>query len=191
MQRVLFKAIESWIIVQDDEAAARIIQDKALSRHISGVVTVDGNKHTLGSLTVGFGGRRPGSRDNRYPDVQVALQIKYRLLKIDLESMQRQVSEFDQKRRDEEQRTRQSTRMADLGALIESSEREVEEMEGALSVQAERATVAHRWVANRREGQRREANRREGQRSEASRREEKYRAKRLMLTEHTIPSSAS
>lgn len=147
MQKVLLKALESWVIVQGDEAAARIIQDRALSRHINGVVTMDGNKHTLGSLTVGFGGRRPGGRDNVHPEIQVALQIKYRRLKSALEDIQGQLSVFERERREEEDCTRQSSRMADLDSLLVASERAVGEMEVALSAQSERAASAHRWTA--------------------------------------------
>ena len=147
MQKVLLKALESWVIVQGDEAAARIIQDRALSRHINGVVTMDGNKHTLGSLTVGFGGRRPGGRDNVHPEIQVALQIKYRRLKSALEDIQGQLSVFERERSEKEDRTRQFSRMADLDSLLVASERAVGEMEVALSAQSERAASAHRWTA--------------------------------------------
>jgi hypothetical protein len=147
MQKVLLKALESWIIVQGDDAATRIIQDRALSRHINGVVTMDGNKHTLGSLTVGFGGRRLSGRENGYPEVQVALQIKYRRLKSALESLEGQLSVFDSNRREEDERTWQSSRMADLDSLLVTSERAVEEMEISLSTQSEKAALAHRWAA--------------------------------------------
>ena len=147
MQKVLLKALESWVIVQGDEAAARIIQDRALSRHINGVVTMDGNKHTLGSLTVGFGGRRPGGRDNVHPEIQVALQIKYRRLKSALEDIQGHLSVFERERSEKEDRTRQFSRMADLDSLLVASERAVGEMEVALSAQSERAASAHRWTA--------------------------------------------
>jgi hypothetical protein len=147
MQKVLLKALESWIIVQGDEAATRIIQDRALSRHINGVVTMDGNKYTLGSLTVGFGGSRLGGPDSGYPEVQVALQIKYRSLKSALESLEGELSVFDSSRIENEERTRQSSRMADLASLLVTSERAVEEIELSLSAQSKRAALAHRWAA--------------------------------------------
>mmetsp|Transcript_609 Transcript_609/g.698 ORF Transcript_609/g.698 Transcript_609/m.698 type:complete len:644 (-) Transcript_609:505-2436(-) len=72
-----------WLIVDNDETASTIISNKAYAAVINGCVTLTGNKHTVGSLTVGNntnGSSLSGKRTGNFPS-QLELQIQYSELK--------------------------------------------------------------------------------------------------------------
>ena len=143
MQRVLMKAVENWIIVRNDHDAGRIIQDKILSKHITGCVTLGGSKHRLGTLTTASKDSYCSQAKNRL-DLPIDTQIKYRHLTSAYLKLKSRVNAFYRQKMELEDSERQSNRLQELQSLLVITEKNIIELTRSLKVQIEKAAEAHR-----------------------------------------------
>ena len=143
MQRVLMKAVENWIIVGNDHDAGRIIQDKILSIHITGCVTLGGSKHRLGTLTTASKSSYHSQAKNRL-DLPIDTQIKYRHLTSAYLKLKSRANAFYRQKIELEESERQSKRLQVLQPLLVITEKNIIELTKSLKLQIEKAAEAHR-----------------------------------------------
>lgn len=143
MQRVLMRAVENWIIVDNDHNAGRIIQDKKLSRHITGCVTLDGNKHRLGTLTTASKSSY-NSHANSGIELPIDAQIKYRHLKSEYLKVKSELNAHKRGIMESEESDRRSKRLQVLYHLLAVSGESISQLTESLKFQMEQAADAHR-----------------------------------------------
>ena len=146
LSQALFKAVERWVIVDSEKSAALIIGDTALSRHIQGCVTLDGDKHSLGSLVVGNNYRAHAGASRH--ELQVERQMRYRQLNDRYNTIKRMVLDWDAERRAEAQDKERSQLLSALQVRSVAVSSSIETLIEAVKDQSERATAAHKYVLN-------------------------------------------
>ena len=143
MQKVLMRAVENWIIVDNDFNAGRIIQDKKLSRHITGCVTLDGNKHRLGTLTTASKSSY-NSQAKSGIELPIDAQIKYRHLTSEYLKLKSKLNSHKREIMESEESDRRSKRLQVLYPLLAVSEENISQLTESLKFQMEQAADAHR-----------------------------------------------
>lgn len=143
MQRVLMRAVENWIIVDNDHNAGRIIQDKKLSRHITGCVTLDGNKHRLGTLTTASKSSY-NSQAKSGIELPIDAQIMYRHLTSEYLKLMSKSYAHKREIMESEESDRRSKRLQALYPLLVVSEENISQLTESLKFQMEQAADAHR-----------------------------------------------
>ena len=144
LSKALYKAVERWVIVDCDKSAALIIGDTALYRHLQGCVTLDGDKHTLGSLVVGNIYRAHAGASRH--ELQVERQMRYRKLNERHNTITRTIYDWDVARRAEEQEIKRSHLLSALQHRLVTASTSIEPLQEAVRVQSDRAAAAHKYV---------------------------------------------
>lgn len=143
MQKVLMRAVENWIIVDNDFNAGRIIQDKKLSRYITGCVTLDGNKHRLGTLTTASKSSY-NSQAKSGIELPIDAQIKYRHLTSEYLKLKSKLNAHEREIMESEESDRRYKRLQVLYPLLAVSEENISQLTESLKFQMEQAADAHR-----------------------------------------------
>jgi hypothetical protein len=143
MQKVLMRAVENWIIVDNDLNAGLIIQDKKLSRHITGCVTLDGNKHRLGTLTTASKSSY-NSQAKSGIELPIDAQIKYRHLTSEYLKLKCKLNAHKREMMESELSDRRSERLQVLYPLLAVSVENISQLTESLKFQMEQAADAHR-----------------------------------------------
>ena len=131
------------MIVDSDETASQIISNKALSRSISGCVTLSGNKHTVGSLSVGKS-TEPASMENKTPQLPLEIQVTYKKMRLKYQSISNDLQLLLAKRRKDERYAEQSVIMKNYGSQLIVIDGDISDILSSLVSQDQIAEQAHR-----------------------------------------------
>ena len=154
--KVLYKCLENWIIVEDDETANQIINNKNLARNISGCVTLDGTKHTLGSIIIGNNNNAITNTDtnnnnnnnkshqNNPNMLQLEHQIKYEKIKKQYKNFVNNLYNLEILINNRKRKNSNILQLTDIHHNISINENEISSIKNSLLLQKEKSELAHR-----------------------------------------------
>ena len=144
LYKALYKAVERWVIVDSDKSAALIIGDTALSRHLQGCVTLDGDRHSLWSLVVGNNYRAHAGASRS--ELQVERQMRYRNLNERCNAIKKTIYDWNVATNEEVQASERSHLLSALQHRLVTACSSIEAINEAVRVQGDKATAAHKYV---------------------------------------------
>ena len=148
--------MDNWVIVRDDEAANRIIENKNLAKNISGCITLSGTRHTLGSIIIGNNNcSNNNNNSNNYHDnnnnnnnnrviLQLEHQIKYKKLKNQYLKSFKLLREIERMIEEENKYNHNASQLIKIHQNIITIEKSIMELSNSLILQHEKAEIAHR-----------------------------------------------
>ena len=145
------------MIVRDDEAANRIIENKNLAKNISGCITLSGTRHTLGSIIIGNNNNSNDKNNNNINSnnnnnnnnnnrviLQLEHQIKYKKLKNQYLKSFKLLREIERMIEEENKYNHNASQLIKIHQNIVTIEKLIIELSNSLILQHEKVEIAHR-----------------------------------------------
>ena len=149
--------MDNWVIVRDDEAANRIIENKNLAKSISGCITLSGTRHTLGSIIIGNNNNSNDKNNNNINSnnnnnnnnnnrviLQLEHQIKYKKLKNQYLKNFKLLRETEMIIEEENEYNHNASQLIKIHENIVTLDNLIIELSNSLILQQEKAEIAHR-----------------------------------------------